>query len=95
MAPGSSKEFFDIQTNLRVWIHSETHTLHENNMQTKQNSYRKFQINEFSGTSISHVLSFIRTSFHDFQKLDNSLYDDNNFCFTIFKLDVLSISFSV
>ena len=55
----------------------------------------KFQIKEFSGTSISHVFSFIRTSFHDFQKLDNSLYDDNNFCFTILKLDVLSISFSV
>ena len=95
MAPGSSKEFFDIQTNYRVWIHFETHTWHDNNMQTKQNSYRKFQINEFSGTSISHVFSFIRTSFHDFQKLDNSLYDDNNFCFTILKLDVLSISFSV
>ena len=55
----------------------------------------KFQIKEFSGTSISHVFSFIRTSFHDFQKLDNSLYDDNNFCFSILKLDVLSISFSV
>ena len=87
--------FLTFRQTLRVWIHSETHTWHENNMQTKQNSYRKFQINEFSETSISHVFSFIRTSFHDFQKLDNSLYDDNNFCFTILKLDVLSISFSV
>ena len=55
----------------------------------------KFQINEFSGTSISHVFWFIRTSFHYFQKLDNSLHDDNNFCFTILKLDVLSIFFSL
>ena len=33
MAPASSKEFFDIQVNYRVWIHSETRTWHGNNIQ--------------------------------------------------------------
>ena len=33
MAPASSKEFFDIQANYRVWIHSETRAWHDNNIQ--------------------------------------------------------------
>ena len=33
MAPVLSKEFLDIQANYRVWIHSETRTWHENNIQ--------------------------------------------------------------
>ena len=33
MAPASSKEFFDIQANLRVWIHTETPTWDDNNIQ--------------------------------------------------------------
>ena len=35
MAPGSSKEFLDIQANYRVWISSEIRTWHDNNIQRK------------------------------------------------------------
>ena len=34
MAPVLSKEFFDIQASYRVWIHSETRTWHDNNIQS-------------------------------------------------------------
>ena len=34
MAPASSKEFRDNQANNRVWIHSETHTWHDYNIQS-------------------------------------------------------------
>ena len=34
MAPASSKEFLDIKANYRVWIHSETRTWHDNNIQS-------------------------------------------------------------
>ena len=33
MVPASNKEFLDIQANYRVWIHSETVTSHDNNIQ--------------------------------------------------------------
>ena len=33
MAPASIKEFLNIQANYRLWIHSETNTLHDNNIQ--------------------------------------------------------------
>ena len=33
MAPASSKEFLEIQANYKVWIHSESRTWHDNNMQ--------------------------------------------------------------
>ena len=36
MAPASSKEFLDIQANCRVWIHSETRTWHDNNIQLEK-----------------------------------------------------------
>ena len=32
IAPISSKEFPDIQATIRVWIHSEMHMWHDNNM---------------------------------------------------------------
>ena len=35
MAPASSKEFLDIQANYRVWIHSETHSWHDNKIQSQ------------------------------------------------------------
>ena len=38
MAPASRKEFLGIQANYRVWIHSETHTWHDNNIQTVEHS---------------------------------------------------------
>ena len=34
MTPASSYEFLDIQANYRVWTHSETHTWHENSIQS-------------------------------------------------------------
>ena len=34
MVPASSKEFLDIQANCRVQIHSETRTLHDNNIRS-------------------------------------------------------------
>ena len=34
IAPASNKELLDIQANYRVWIHSETRTWHDNNMQS-------------------------------------------------------------
>ena len=34
MAPASSKEFLHIQANYRVWIHSDTCTWHDNNIQS-------------------------------------------------------------
>ena len=33
IAPASSNEFFDIYANYAVWIHSETCTVHDNNIQ--------------------------------------------------------------
>ena len=33
MVPASSKEFLEIQANNKVWIHSETRTPHDNNIQ--------------------------------------------------------------
>ena len=39
MAPALSKEFLDIQANYREWIHSETHMLHDNNMQSRISHY--------------------------------------------------------
>ena len=33
MAPASSNEFLDIQANYRVWIHYETRTWHDKNIQ--------------------------------------------------------------
>ena len=44
MAPASSKEFLDIQVNYRVWIHPETRTWHDNDIQSllfydKENSH--------------------------------------------------------
>ena len=36
MAPASSKEFFDIQANYRVWIHSETRTWHDINIKSEK-----------------------------------------------------------
>ena len=38
MAIASSKKFFDIQANYRVWIPSETCTWHDNNIQTWLNA---------------------------------------------------------
>ena len=35
MAPASSKKFLDIQANYRVWIHSETRTWYNNNIQSR------------------------------------------------------------
>ena len=40
MAPASSKEFLDIQPNYRVWIHSETRTRHDKNIQLKHTLIR-------------------------------------------------------
>ena len=34
VAPASSKEYLDIQANDQVWIHSETSTWHDNNIQS-------------------------------------------------------------
>ena len=34
MVPASFKEFLDIHANYRVWIHSETRTWHDNNIQS-------------------------------------------------------------
>ena len=34
MAPAASKEVLNIQANYRVWIHSETRTLHDNKIQS-------------------------------------------------------------
>ena len=36
MAPASSKAFLNIQASYRVWIHSKTPTLHDNNIQLKK-----------------------------------------------------------
>ena len=36
MTPALSKKFFDIQANYIVWIHSETGTWYDNNIQLKK-----------------------------------------------------------
>ena len=41
MVPAPSKEFLDIQANYRVWIHSETRTWHDNNIQSESNDEDK------------------------------------------------------
>ena len=44
MAPTSSKEFLDIQANYRVWIYSETRTLHDNNVQSQEITFLNLNI---------------------------------------------------
>ena len=44
MAPASSKEFLDIQANYRVWIYSETRTLHDNNVQSQEITFLNLNI---------------------------------------------------
>ena len=36
MTPALSKKFFDIQANYIVWIHSDTRTWYDNNIQLKK-----------------------------------------------------------
>ena len=42
MALASSKEFVDIQANYRVWIHSETRTWHDNNIQSETECFNAY-----------------------------------------------------
>ena len=41
MVPASSKEFFDIQANYKVWIHSETLMWRDNKIQLKNSVVKK------------------------------------------------------
>ena len=39
MEPASSKEFLDIQGNYRLWMHSETRTSHDNDIQSVKSQH--------------------------------------------------------